>query len=161
MATGNTLDRFTALHHSPPAANLATLDLRNDHPVLEFDKDTSEIAYFESVLSRAYSGGGITVYIHWMSDTATSGGVVWGVSFERENTDLDSDSFASEKTATGTASGTCGIVTVTSIAFTDGAEIDSIAVGESYRIKVARKVADGSDDMACDAQLLKIEIKET
>ena len=50
---------------------------------------------------------------------------------------------------------------MTTIAFTDGAQIDSLAVGESFRFKVTRKVADAGDDMAGDAEILRCEIKET
>lgn len=164
MASGDTLATFTALAGIPPASNYATQDLRNVHPVLDFDTTTEESIYFEGVLPRNYSGGGLTAYVHWMASTATSGGVVWGGSIERHDAsslDLDADSFATEQTGTGTAPGTSGMILVTSITFSSGANMDSLAVGESFRLKIARKVSDGSDTMAGDAELFKIEIKET
>ena len=42
MASGDTLLVFTPLHNEPPASNFATLDLRNLHPVLDFDPTTNE-----------------------------------------------------------------------------------------------------------------------
>jgi len=45
------------------------------------------------------------------------------------------------------------------VAFTDGAQMDSVAVGELFRIKVTRDAA--SDDAAGDAELHAVEIKET
>jgi len=56
-------------------------------------------------------------------------------------------------------SATSGIVVITNITFTDGADMDSVAVGELYRIKITRDVA--NDTAAGDAELLGVEIKET
>lgn len=164
MASGDTLAVMTPLHGAPPAANYAQLDTRNAHPVAAFDAATEEALYFGGVLPRHYAGGGLTLSLHWMGATATSGNVLWGASLERlyaAGDDIDSDSFAAEQTATGAANGTSGKLTVTTIAFTAGAQMDSIAVGEAFRLKIARKAADGSDTMTGDAQLLRIEIKET
>lgn len=161
MATGDTLCSFTPLNSAPPASNYATLDTRNTVPVLNYDAATEEAAYFIGILPRRYGGNGITVYIKWMAATATSGDVVWGTSFEAEGTDLDADSFAAESTATGTANGTSGIETTTAPTHTNGAQIDSLAVGNRFRLKVARKAASGSDTMTGDAQITAIEVKES
>jgi hypothetical protein len=50
-------------------------------------------------------------------------------------------------------------VDITNVAVTDGANIDSIAVGESFRIRVRRDVA--NDDAAGDAELVAVELRET
>jgi len=47
------------------------------------------------------------------------------------------------------------------IAFTNGAQMDSLAAGESFRLRIYRDANNGDDDMAGDAQLLRIEIQET
>jgi hypothetical protein len=154
---------FFPQDNEPPSSNYATLDTRNGHPVLDFDSGaTPEVAIFTGVLPRHYAGGGVTVYVHWSCD-ATSGTVGWLVSFERigdGSQDIDSDGFASEKTVTAaTVPGTSGHVDITNVAFTDGAEIDSIAVGEAFRIKIRRDTA--VDTAASDANLVAVEIKET
>ena len=164
MASGDTLVVFTPLHNEPPSSNAATIDLRNQHAVLDFDAATDESARFGGVMPRNYGGGGVTVTLIWMASTATSGAVVWNVSWERhadDAFDLDSDGFAAVNAATDTAANVSGEVSYPTIAFTDGADMDSVAVGESFRLNVTRDADNGSDDMAGDAALLRVEIKET
>jgi hypothetical protein len=164
LASGNTLVIFTPLANEPPSANYATLDLRNYHPVLDFDADADEAAVFTGVLPRAYAGGGVTVYLHWAATSATSGNVVWDVSFERigdDVLDIDSDSFAAVQSVTAAASGTSGNVVIDTIAFTNGAQMDSVAAGEAFRLKINRDANNANDTMTGDAELVAVEIKET
>lgn len=164
MASGNTLVSFFPADNEPPSSAFATPDVRNGHPVLDFDASTDESAIFTGVLPRNYAGGGLTVYLHWAASSATSGAVVWNAAFERVgegSQDIDSDGFASAQAATATAPGTSGNVDIQAITFTDGAQIDSIAVGESFRLKITRDADNGSDTMTGDAELVAVEIKET
>lgn len=161
-----TLAIFTPLHNEPPAANYATLDLRNSHPTLDFDAITDESAVFRGVLSRDYGGRGLTVKLIWAATSATLGTTRWAVAFERipaGTLDIDADSFATAKTAGGVADATNGKTTETEIAFTNGAEISSLAAGEMFRLKVTRDAdgTSGTDDMIGDAELLTVEIRET
>ena len=163
MASGNTLLIFIALHNEPPSSNYATLDTRNQHPVLDFDDTTNESAIFSAVMPRNYSGGGVTVCLHYVMSAATSGTIDWDVAFERigdQQQDIDGDSFAAAKSVDDTTvPATSGLVDVVSINFADGAEMDSVAAGEGFRLRVTRDAA--SDDAAGDAELLFVEIKET
>jgi len=163
MATGDTLLIFTPLHNEPPASNPATLDTRNQHPVLDFDAATNEDAVFSAVMPRSYAGGGLTVYIHYAMSSAESGDVDWDVAFERigdQQLDIDADSFAAVQSVDNTTvPGTSGLVDIVSVAFTDGAQMDSVAVGEGFRMKVTRDAA--SDTAAGDAELRFVEVKET
>jgi len=162
MASGDTLLIFTPLHNEPPASNYATIDLRNQHPVLDFDAATNESAVFSSVMPRNYDGGGITVYLHYSMSSATSGTVDWDVAFERigdQQQDIDSDGFASAKSIDDTTvPGTSGLVDVVSLSLSHGAEIDNTAAGNEFRIKVTRDAT--SDTAAGDAELLAVELKE-
>lgn len=163
MASGDTLIVFTPLHNEPPSSNPATLDTRNQHPVLDFDATTNESAVFSAVMPRNYGGGGVTVYLHYAMSSATSNTVDWDVSFERigdQQLDIDSDSFASVNSVDDTTvPGTAGNVDIVNVTFTDGADMDSVAVGEAFRLKVTRDAS--SDDATGDAELLAVEIKET
>jgi hypothetical protein len=146
-----------------PASNYATYNTRNNHSVLEFDTTTGETVYIPFIMPRSYAGGGITVYLTWCAATATSGTIGWLVAVERigaAQQDIDSDGFAADQTLTAiTVDAASGNTTVGNVAFTNGAQMDSVAVGEMFRLRITRNVA--SDTAAGDAQLLAVEIKET
>ena len=163
MASGDTLLVFAAQDNEPPTSNYATIDTRNNHLVLDFDASTNESAVFSGVMPQHYDGGGVTVYLHYAMSTATSGDVDWDVAFERigdQQLDIDADSFEAVNSVDDTTvPGTSGNVDVVSVAFTDGADMDSVAAGEAFRLKVTRDAA--SDTASGDAELLKVEIRET
>lgn len=162
MASGNTLLIFTPNHNEPPSSNPATLDTRNLHPVLDFDDSTNESGVVTAIMPRNYAGGGVTAYHHIAMSSATTGNVDLDGSFERIGTaqDIDSDGFAAaQSTDNTTVPGTSGLVAIIAITFTDGAQMDSIAVGESFRYKYTRDAV--SDTASGDMELLGIEIKET
>jgi len=95
--------------------------------------------------------------------SATADTIDWDAAFERigdQQLDIDGDSFAAVNSVDNTTvPDTCGYVDVVSIAFTDGADMDSVAAGEAFRLKITRDAA--SDDAAGDAELLMVEIRET
>lgn len=163
MASGDTLLILTPLHNEPPASNNATLDTRNSHPVLDFDDTTNESAVFSAIIPRHYGGSGITVYIHYAMSSAEANDIDWDAAFERigdQQLDIDGDSFAAVQSVDNTTvPATSGLVDIVNIGFTSGAQMDSVAVGEGFRLKVTRDAA--SDTAAGDAELLFVECKET
>lgn len=163
MASGDTLVVFTPLHNEPPSSAPATLDTRNAHPVLDFDASTNETAVFSGVMPRHYGGSGVTVYIHYAMSSATSGDIDWDAAFERigdQQQDIDSDGFASANSVDNTTvPSTSGNVDIVNMTFTDGPDMDSVAVGEGFRLKVTRDAT--NDSAAEDAELRFVEIKET
>src|SRR3990167_11400658 len=115
MASGNTLATFFPTDDEPTATNYATLNVSATalHPTLDFDTTTAESAVFTGILPRNYAGGGITVYVTW-AIAATTGTVGWTVEFERVNTAINADSFASAQTITAaTVSGTTLVPQIT------------------------------------------------
>lgn len=166
MASGNTLLIFSPLDNEPPSSAYATLDTRNSHPCLDFDDTTDESAVFTGVMPRHYAGGGITVYLHvaFTSEVDANEEARFDVAFERigdGSQDMDADGFASAQSVDVTAPSTAGHVEIASVAFTDGAQMDSIAAGESFRIKITRDANHANDDAEGDAELVAVEIKET
>jgi hypothetical protein len=153
---------FLPQDNEPPTSNPATLDLRNNHPVLDFDTTTAESAIFSGRLPRTYAGGGITVEVHYSMATATTGTCGWTIEIERigdSQLDVDADSFATAQTITAvTVPGTSGHVDVVSVNISSGANMDSLAAGEFFRIRVKRDVA--NDTASGDAELHMVTIKE-
>lgn len=165
MSANDTLIVFTALNGEFPSSNYAFLDIRNNHSVLSFDASTDYTAYFGSVLPNTYKSNGIKVIISWMAATATSGSCRWEAAFERHDeasTDLDSNSFASTNSTGDTAPGTSGQIRYSTILFTN-TEIDGLLKGESFRLLIRRDAdgTTGTDNMAGNAQLLRVELRES
>jgi len=152
---------FGPTRNQPPAANFATIDTRNGHPVLDFDTATQEIAIFSDAVPDAYDdASGFTVDLHWSATSAVTGTIGWDVAFEKvDGQDLDADSFATAKTVTATTvPATSGEVKVTSVAFAHN-EIDGLVSGDAYRIRIRRDVA--NDNAAGDAELVRAVVRQT
>ena len=166
MASGDSLIIFTPQNNEPPSASYATFDTRNGYLVLDFDPDADESAIFRGVMPRNYTGGGVTVTVGWMATTATSGTISLDVAFMSvtdDVDDLDTKAFAAANNANPTAASASGEVDHIAVTFTDGADMDSVAVGEMFFIKITRD-ADGTtstDNMTGDMELVFIEIRET
>jgi len=164
MASGDTLLIFHPYNNEPPSSNYATLDTRNQHPCLDFDATTNEDAVFSSVMPQHYAATtGVTVYIHYAMSSAEADTVDWDAAWELigdQDLDIDGDSFAAANSVDNTTvPGTSGLVDIVSIAFTDGADMDSVTTGDSFRLKITRDAA--SDDATGDAELVKVEVRET
>ena len=124
---------------------------------MDFDDTTEESAVFLGIIPEAASlGSGLIVKIHWTATSATSGDCRWGAQIQRNTTDLDSDSFDTATEGTSTTNGTSGIITVTSLTLTN---IDSVAAGDSFRLKIYRDVTDAADTMTGDAELVAVEVR--
>ena len=149
---------FTATDNNPPATAFATIDQRNSIAVLDFDDTTDESAVFVGIMPEGASlASGLKIRLHWMSTNQTSNNVVWDVSLERMDTDLDADSFHTIASGTAAANTTqSGILTVTEITLTT---IDSVTAGDAFRLKVTRDANNASDNMSNDAELVAVEVR--
>lgn len=132
-------------------------------PVRLYGASTDAHHQFDLVLPTNYAGGGLTVDIYWDGESATSGSVVWNAAFERNNAGatMTSDNFSSAQAATTTTAGSAGVSSKTTITFTDGSQMASIAAGDPFRIRITRDADNGSDTMTGNARLYLIAIKET
>lgn len=163
MASGDTLAILLPQAYEPPATNYATLDVRNQHPVLEFDTATQEGAVWTGKMPQHYGGGNIVARVTWMADTATTGTIGWDSTLEiidAGTLDTDADSFATAQTITAaTVSGTSGVTSETTVTHTAGAAgTDSIVAGSPFRYRLRRDVA--NDTATGDAQVLVVELRE-
>ncbi len=162
MATGDTLAKFSAISAEPALNSSISLRRRNGHFHLRYDGAVNQLAIMGDTLLRAYSGGGLTVNLHVSLITDITGTTDWLVAFENigdQVTDVDVDSFAPDQLTAGTTvPGTSGLVQIIPVVFTDGAQIDNIAVGGYYRLRITR---DAVNDTATGfAELYRIEIVE-
>lgn len=156
-----TLMRWDATMNEAPSSAAATFDTRNSQDVYDFDASSAESAVFSGIIPEAADfTTGIAVRVIWSATSATTDEVIWTTAFERGDTDSDSDSFATGIDSTAsTTSATSGIKTTTVINHT-GSEIDGLLAGESFRLKITRKAADAGDDMAGDAEVHAVEIRQ-
>lgn len=173
MASGDTLSIFTARDGVPTATVGAVQGIlagvstpAEGVPTLGFDSATDESVDFIGILPRAYAGGGLTLTLQWASGV-TSGAVVWNAAFRRVADDAEDitttsyDYATASNAVTATTASAAGEVDYAAITFSDGADMDSLAVGELFILRITRDANNGSDDMTGDALLIAIEIKET
>lgn len=130
---------------------------------LAFDASTSETVYFRFP-ALDYGSGNWTVTVYWYADTASSGGVVWGVSLaaitpNTDSQDIETKAFDTEETVADTHLGTTGH-RLHSIALTL-TETDVVAAGDDVTLRLARKTANASDDMTGDAQVTQVIVEYT
>ena len=116
-------------------------------------------------MPRHYAGTtGVAVYLHIAMSSANANDIKLEVSFERigdQQQNLDSDGFAAaQDTGDITVPGTSGLVDIIPVTFTDGAQMDSIAVGEGFRMNIKRVAVVGTDATG-DLEIRFVEIKES
>lgn len=153
---------FKPFDNEYTGSNFASLDTRNGHPVLNFDTTTAETAIFSGVLPTGYAGGGLKVCVVTAAATATSGTIGWLAAIERidaSSLDIDADSFASDQTITATTvPGTSGQTLNLCVTISSGANMDSLAASEPFRLRIKRDVS--NDNAAGDGQLVFATVEE-
>lgn len=158
----------------PPATSYATPDARvggsspaESFPVWDFDDTTAEYLDLYGILSPSYAGGGLTIVLPWSATSATTNAVVWRAAFRRiadDAEDVDtSQTYDYNQATADTAPTASGEISLPTITFTNGADMDSLAAGEPFVLRVGRLPSDAGDTMTGDAELWpeRILIKET
>jgi hypothetical protein len=149
---------FRPLLVESPSTLFAYLDSRNGHPVLTFDPATAWSALWTESMPSDYSGAGVTITLYWALSAGNTGNVMWTVALERIQDgvqDIGSDGFATAQAfAAAAAPGTNGFIAKTTLNISNGANMDSIAAGDLFRIKITRDAANASDTATGNAQLL-------
>jgi len=165
-AAGQTiLSRFKALSYDAGSATPERFgtDQFQEWAALTFDDTVTETAIFSDVLDDSYGGGGLTVDIYYAMQNDTTGNVKLNVSIGRNNVGqniLAGDEFAAANTVTDTIPGTTGDIAKATITFTDGADMDSLAAGEPYRLEFSRDIT-AADTASNDLLLLWVVVSET
>ncbi|MDZ4659295.1 MAG: hypothetical protein SH868_17110 [Bythopirellula sp.] len=160
MAIGDTLLIFDPLAAHPPATNFATLDLRGDFVVLDFDASTNESAQFHAVVPSHYKGGELRVTLTGTSSTATSGAAKLRVELTRIAAGDNLDSLPSADASadlTVACPATSGLLVVSELSLLSVADL---VAGDILRVQVTRLATDAADIMTGDWELVAVVVKE-
>lgn len=154
----------------PPATLFAVPDVRaggstpaEQAPIFKFDAATIWYMDFYCQLVN-YDGGGITFSLPWSAASATSGVTRWGVAIRRvadDAEDVDASHTYDYNDVDDTAASASGEISVPTIAFTSGADMDSWANGEFAVVRVRRNAAHANDTMTGNAELWGLACVET
>lgn len=124
---------------------------------LAFDASTSEIAHWHGH-AVSYGSGNLTVKVRGYAATATTGAVVFGASVAAitpsDAQSAETKAFGTEATSSSTnVSGTADAIVEASVTVSS---LDSIAAGDEFWLKVARKTADAGDTAAGDFHVVSV-----
>lgn len=123
------------------------------------DATTDEMIYGR-ITAPMYGSGNVTVWLDWYSRTGqTSNAVVWGVALSvltpGDAQSIETDSFATENTATSTVNGTARGLTRATVTVSN---LDGLAADDSMEFRITRRQSNGSDTMSGDAILVGVTI---
>ena len=125
-----------------------------------FDAATEEAIFFDFE-ATGYGSGNVTVRCRWYADTASTGDCIWGAALaaltpNTDTQDVETDGLGTAATTTTTHLGTTGqrehetSITVSSL--------DSLAAGDTVRVRVYRDADAGGDTMVGDAILTRVTL---
>lgn len=156
--SSKTLKQWHPLDNESPSSNYPVPVVRNSIVTLAFDGTVEETTYFKGrIPENSNLGSGLRFLFEFISATATTGNVVWGIAVMRCNTDLDTDSFDTAAEVTVATNATSGIPALVTITTTN---IDGAAAGDLIRVKLYRKAADAADTMdGDDAEITSFEMQ--
>jgi hypothetical protein len=160
MATGDSLLVLDPLSNRPPAANFASVDLRGEFVVLDFDDTTNEQAQFYAIVPSHYRGGDLEAMLTWTSSSATSGDAKFKCELTRLEAGTNLDALPSpdgSDEVTLAAPTTSGDLVVD---LTDPITVSGLTSGETLRVQVTRLATDVGDTLVGDVEIAAIELKE-
>ncbi|MDH3450926.1 MAG: hypothetical protein OEN20_00795 [Gammaproteobacteria bacterium] len=168
MASGDPLiplDAWSGVPASIAGATFGTITGATEvYQCANFDDTTIQYLDFMCEMPSAYGGGGITVKIRWAAASATNA-VVWQAALRRIEDDVDdietSHTYDYNAAAAATAPTVIGELSFDTITFTNGADMDSVAAGDLFVLRIRRKADDAGDTMSGDARLISVNVTET
>lgn len=171
MASGDTLLFFRPSDAEPPDDDAAVvnylLTASADEPdallmTVDHNDTTNSFMYYTGFLPRNYAGGGLTATVMWFSDAATTGDAKLEIGIKSlGDTDSVDKAAATAQSATDTTNGTAKTLNYTTITFTSGAQMDSLAAGEMFQLRMNADAVDAAHTISGDVRVVGIEIKET
>lgn len=161
-SAGDVLDYFTAEDAVFPQGSAAFSQGLNNHPLIVYPNFTTAFVDFPGVV---YPSGIVRVHLFWAATVLVLGDVNWMVSWERDDpstlfvpgVNLTLDSFAASKSQADLAPVVFGRLHETEIIFTP-LEMDSVIVGNPYRLRVRRQGGIPPDTLDGDALLFRVSV---
>lgn len=146
------------LYPDPGTVAPATPDVRlggsgENIEVHDFDASTDEYLDF---LCYALTAVGITITFQFMMSTATSGNIEIEAAIRRLDSAEDVDSshtYSVQASGAVSVPSTSGVSKQTTVSFTTGAQMDSLAAGERFVLRINRNVGVASN-AAGDMELM-------
>jgi hypothetical protein len=172
MASGDLLQVFWAEDGLPLESSAATLgfllvastDEPDDLiPLLDFDSGALEYMDWKGVMPNHYAGGGVTATVWWLSST-TGSNVRWDGRFKSFTDDVDlvtTKAYAAVQSVSSPAPSAAGEMVGDGIVFTNGSQMDSVAVNEPFMFRLNRDPVHADDVHGADARLYCIILRET
>ena len=168
MASGDSLVYFGAQDAILPVSGYATfaaaayLGTPNGDLYLLYNA-SGDSATFRGVMPRNYSGiTGVTINIHTIKTTTSTGLMQWACFFERDNdlnTVMGSDNFKTCNISAGYANlSTQGQLVTSTQTVANGTNMASVVAGDLFRLKISSASSDG---VATLRGIFGIEIEET
>ena len=160
MASGDSLMTADALCNRPPAADFATVDVRGDLVVLDFDDSTEEQAQFQAVVPSHFGGGEIEPVLTWTTTSAATGNCQFEVELVHlaagDNLDAPPAASGSSQVTSGAPSTTGDLV----VAVGGSIEVAGLAAGDLLLVRVNRLAADAADTLVGDVEFVSLELRE-
>jgi len=151
-----------AIHGSDASPQIKRISATNNpaHNVLAFDAATIEAVWWKFI-ATGYSSGNLTLDLYWLSESATSGAVVWGGQISAVTPESDTENMlqatpGGEQTVTDSHLGTTAQrLMKASLTISN---LDSLAAGDLVTLKLRRVADNGSDTLASDAILVAASV---
>lgn len=134
--------------------------------VLAFDASTSEEAYWVGIAPQNFVGVGgncvVVVNFYTPSTTTTTHNVVFVANVEAPSSseDLDAGSFFAQGISTTTTVPSVAGAYKQAIIELPSGNIDGLAAGNYFRLRIARDAANALDTAAGDAHVLAVEFRD-
>lgn len=135
-----------------------------------FDDSVVEYMDFLCEMSPQYAGGGLTIRICWTTASATSNVCRWEIGIrampdDAEDLDNTSHDYSTNGYANNfieaTAPSTAGEPVYDTITISAGTNMDNLAAGEMFILRIRRNTTTSGTDLSGDAQLIGLSIRET
>lgn len=113
---------------------------------------------------QGYDGGGLTVTLAWSALTATTGNARLGAAFRAippDAEDIDASHTYDFNLVTATTANVAGEWQYSTITFTNGADMDNLADGNWFVLRIERVGGDGADSLTDTLELNGVSISET